>query len=135
MLSLLKLHLGSEARTETSAARRGLELAEALPLVDLALRPLRRLREVCGELSPSELSAFGLGPALVALGAAAASAGGIVVKAHELGQPRPDQQGLRGLRGMRERMELLGGMLIVESQRGEGSVVLARVPCAANAAA
>ena len=188
VLSLLKLHLGSAIRAETSAARRELELAEALPLVDLALR---RLREVCGELSPSELSEFGLGPALVALGAAAARAGGIVVKAHEHGQPRPldsrlalglfrvgqqavtnalrhsdaatvqlalhwaadavelsvaddgagfdmqaelrpDQQGLRG---MRERMELLGGMLVVESQRGEGSVVLARVPCAAQVAA
>ncbi len=185
VLSLLKLHLGSAARPDTSAARLELELGEALPLVDLALR---RLREVCGELWPSELSAFGLGPALAALCTAAARAGGIVVQAHEQGEPRtldsrlalglfrvgqqavtnalrhsgaatvqlalnwsaeavdlsvaddgagfdpqaersPDQQGLRG---MRERMELLGGTLVIESQLGEGSVVRARVPCAAQ---
>ena len=188
VLSLLKLHLGSAARPDTPAARRELELAEALPLVDVALR---RLREVCGELWPSELSAFGLGPALVAMCAAAARAGGIVVEAQEQGQPRtldsrlalglfrvgqqavtnalrhsgaatvqlalhwvagavdlsvtddgagfdpqaerrPDQQGLRG---MRERMELLGGTLEITSELGEGSVVRARVPCAAQASA
>ncbi len=185
VLSLLKLHLGSAAHPATLAARRELELNEALPLVDLALR---RLREVCGELSPSELSAFGLGPALVTLCAAAARAGGIVVEMTAEGEPcqldprlalglfrvgqqavtnalrhsgaatvqlalnwhasavdlsvtddgagfdpqaerRPDQQGLRG---MRERMELLGGTLTVESHFGEGSVVRARLPCAAT---
>lgn len=185
VLSLLKLHLGSAARPDTPAARRELELGEALPLVDLALR---RLREVCGELWPSELSAFGLGPALAALCAAAARAGGIVVEADEQGEPRPldarlalglfrvGQQAVtnalrhsgaatvqltlhwadeavdlsvaddgagfdpqaacspsqQGLRGMRERMELLDGTLDIESQRGEGSVVRARVPCAAQ---
>ena len=41
----------------------------------------------------------------------------------------PSQQGLRG---MRERMELLDGTLVIESHRGEGSVVRARVPCAAQ---
>jgi two-component system sensor histidine kinase UhpB len=185
VLSLLKLHLGSAAHPDTPAARRALELSEAVPLVDLALR---RLREVCGELWPSELSAFGLGPALVALCSAAARAGGIVVQAQEHGEPRPldarlalglfrvgqqavtnalrhsgaatvqlalhwsaqavdlsvaddgagfnpqaerrpDQQGLRS---MRERMELLGGTLLIESQLGEGTVVRARVPATAQ---
>lgn len=181
VLSLLKLHLGSAAHPDTPPARRDLEMGEALPLVDLALR---RLREVCGELWPSELSAFGLGPALEALCAAAARAGGIVVDMTQHGEPfqldsrlalglfrvgqqavtnalrhsgaatvqlalnwsaeavelsvaddgagfdtlaarRPDQQGLRG---MRERMELLGGTLAIESNLGEGSVVRASVP-------
>jgi two-component system sensor histidine kinase UhpB len=188
VLSLLKLHLGSAARPDTPAARRELELAEALPLVDLALR---RLREVCGELWPSELSAFGLGPALAALCDAAARAGGISVEFQQQGEPRPldaslelglfrvgqqavtnalrhsgaatvqlalnwseaavdigvtddgagfDPQSERrpdqqGLRGMRERMELLGGTLFIESQYGEGSVVRARVPCTAQESA
>jgi two-component system sensor histidine kinase UhpB len=181
VLSLLKLHLGSATHPDTPAARRELELSEALPLVDLALR---RLREVCGELWPSELSAFGLGPALEALCAAAARAGGIVVEMKAAGEPwpldaplalglfrvgqqavtnalrhsgaatidvvlrwtptalelrviddgvgfdplggrRPDQQGLRG---MRERMELLNGSLSVESRLGEGSEVRACIP-------
>ena len=185
VLSLLKLHLGTAAHPDTPAERRALELSEALPLVDLALR---RLREVCGELWPSELGSFGLGPALAALCTAAARAGGIVVEMNEHGAPwqlearlalglfrvgqqavtnalrhsgaatvqlalhwtdgavhlsvtddgagfdpqaerHASQQGLRGLRGMRERMELLGGSLVIESQRGEGSVVRARVPC------
>jgi two-component system sensor histidine kinase DegS len=46
-----------------------------------------------------------------------------------LGRRRPDQQGLRG---MRERMELLGGTLSIESRLGEGSGVLARIPLAAE---
>lgn len=180
VLSLLKLHLDSAAQPDAPAARRSLELSEALPLVDLALR---RLREVCRELSPSELSAFGLGPALAALCAAAARAGGIVVEMNEEGETKPldarltlglfrvgqqsvtnalrhsgaatvrlalrwsadavdlsvaddgvgfDPRGSRrpdqqGLRGMQERMELLGGTLVIESQLGEGSVVRARV--------
>jgi signal transduction histidine kinase len=183
VLSLLKLHLGSATHPNTPAARRELELSEALPLVDLALQ---RLREVCGELWPSELSAFGLGPALAALCDSAARAGAIVVEMTEEGEPsrlesrlalglfrvgqqavtnalrhsgaatvqlalhwsaaavdlivvddgagfdlraerRPDQQGLRGLR---ERMELLGGTLSIESHLGEGSIVRASVPCA-----
>jgi signal transduction histidine kinase len=36
---------------------------------------------------------------------------------------------------MRERMELLGGTLAIESQLGEGSVVRARIPCAATESA
>jgi signal transduction histidine kinase len=33
---------------------------------------------------------------------------------------------------MRERMELLGGTLVIESRLGEGSVVRAHMPCAAQ---
>jgi two-component system, NarL family, sensor kinase len=181
VLSLLKLHLGSAARAERGSERQSLEVMEALPLVDLAIN---RLREVCSDLRPSELSDFGLGPALAALCAAAARAGGIQVTMQEggvaraldstleLGLFRVAQQSLtnalrhagaahvgiellwleggvelrvaddgagfddggplqphqHGLRGMRERMDLLGGSLSVESRLGVGTTVCARIP-------
>ena len=186
VLSLLKLHLGSAARADMPSARRALEVEEALPLVDLALR---RLREVCNDLAPSELADFGLGPALASLCSAAARASGLAVPASVEGAPRAldmalqlglfrvaqqaltnalhhagadcVQVGLRwlaetlvlevsdngcgfdlraprpptqqGLRGMRERMELLGGVLQVESRPGQGAVVRATVPAAPQA--
>ena len=181
VLSLLKLHLGSAARADMPATRRGLEIAEALPLVDLALS---RLREVCNDLLPSELSDFGLLPALESLCNAAGRASGLVVQATETGDSRALQQQLQlglfrvaqqaltnalrhasadqvqmqlcwepgavaltisddgdgfdpladrqprqqGLRGMRERMELLGGTLRVDSSPGHGTSVCAHVP-------
>ncbi len=181
VLSLLKLHLGSAVRPGLSPARRELEVEEALPLVDLALI---RLREVCNDLLPSELTDFGLFPALTSLCSAAARASGLHVQASEAGSPqaiepaeqlglfRVAQQALtnalrhaaagavqvslhwqarevsltvsddglgfdpqaprasqqQGLRGMRERMELLGGTLAVESSLGYGATVCARLP-------
>lgn len=180
VLSLLKMHLATAVRPETNDHRRALELAEALPLVDVALG---RLREVCGELRPSELSDFGLGAALVSLAGAASRASGVAVSFEETGDPadlgtglelglfrvaqqaltnalrhsgapavwialhwragavelsvrdngvgfdptatrRPNQQGLQG---MRERMELLGGLLRVDASFGVGSTVCAMV--------
>ncbi len=181
VLSLLKLHLGSAANRELPVARRELEVDEALPLVDLALS---RLREVCNDLRPTELSDFGLGAALASLCAAATRASGITVSITEEGEPRtlggPLQVGLfrvsqqaltnalkhagaetvrmdlqwradavvlcvtdegigfdvaarrlptqQGLRGMRERVELLGGELAVLSAPGSGTRVQASVP-------
>lgn len=181
VLSLLKLHLGSAARAELGSERQSLEIMEALPLVDLALN---RLREVCSDLRPSELSDFGLGPALAALCAAAARASSIPVTMQQAGEPRSldavlelglfrvaqqaltnalrhagaahvaielrwlegrvelhvaddgagfDADGLlhphqHGLRGMRERMDLLGGTLAVESRVGMGTTVCACIP-------
>jgi signal transduction histidine kinase len=181
VLSLLKLHLGSAARAECGSERQSLEIMEALPLVDLALN---RLREVISDLRPSELSDFGLGPALASLCAAAARAGGIDVTMQEDGVPRaldstlelglfrvaqqsltnalrhagaahvtmdlrwlenhvelrvaddgagfdgagPPQAHQHGLRGMRERMDLLGGSLSVESRVGVGTTVCAFIP-------
>ena len=85
VLSLLKLHLGSAAHPDATPERRALELQEALPLVDMALA---RLRELCTDLRPSELSDFGLGPALSALCATAARASGINAAFTEAGAPR-----------------------------------------------
>ncbi|MDP3224486.1 MAG: response regulator, partial [Rubrivivax sp.] len=180
VLSLLKLHLGSAARIDMPIARRQLEIDEALPLVDVALS---RLREVCNELLPSELSDFGLFPALTSLCSAAARASGMTVSASEAGSPqaiepalqlglfRVAQQALtnalrhagagavqvdlqwqagevsltvsdngigfnpqaprapkqQGLRGMCERMELLGGALTGESGVGCGATICARL--------
>lgn len=180
VLSLLKLHLGSAARSDMPLARRELEIDEALPLVDLALI---RLREVCNDLLPSELTDFGLFPALTSLSSAAGRASGLAVQASETGSPqaiepalqlglfRVAQQALtnalrhagadtvrvglqwqagevaltvsdngvgfdpqtprapkqQGLRGMRERMELLGGALLIESSAGCGATVCARL--------
>jgi len=42
-------------------------------------------------------------------------------------QPRENGQGL-GLLGMRERLSLLGGTCTVESQPGQGTRVLIRLP-------
>ena len=184
VLSLLKLHLNSAARSDAAPQRRELELAEAMPLVDLALQ---RLREVCNDLLPSELADFGLLPALQSLCGAARQASGLTVRADSTGTSRPLQQALQlalfrvaqqaltnalrhaaaqvievtlawqpdrvslivcddgagfdpqaapapkqqGLRGMRERMELLGGTLQIESNPGSGSVVRASLPTAA----
>ena len=181
VLSLLKLHLASAARADLTPARRRTELAEALPLMDLALA---RLREVCSDLGPSELADFGLGSAIATLCGAAARASGVVVSASEVGAVRPlaapvqvglfrvaqqavtnalrhahadsvqvrlhwlidaveltvedDGMGFdvdaprapshQGLRSMRERMELLGGTLRVESRPGQGTTVWAREP-------
>ncbi len=178
VLSLLKLHLGSAARRDIPIALRELEINEALPLIDLALS---RLREVCNELRPTELSDFGLGSALNTLCKAAARASGMRVLAEEVGEAQPldpalqlglfriGQQALtnalcharaqavtvtlrwdegrveievaddgdgfdpglvrsplqHGLRGMRERMELLGGTFTVDSSPGAGTRVQA----------
>lgn len=180
VLSLLKLHLGSAARADLPLERRTLEIDEALPLVDQALS---RLREVCNDLLPSELSDFGLFLALASLCSAAQRASGLSVQASESGSPQTieptlqlglfrvaqaaltnalrhagadtvlvtlqwlagevaltvsdngvgfEPQALRapkqqGLRGMRERMELLGGTLAVESSAGCGTTVCARL--------
>jgi two-component system, NarL family, sensor histidine kinase UhpB len=185
VLSLLKLHLGSAANRELSVARRQLEVDEALPLVDLALN---RLREVCNDLRPTELSDFGLGVALASLCAAAARASGIDVSIAEEGAPRTldgslqvglfrvAQQALtnalrhagaetvrmvlnwrddavalcvsddgsgfdlaqprlptqQGLRGMRERIELLDGELEIASTPGSGTRIVARIPVLGN---
>jgi signal transduction histidine kinase len=75
----------SATRPQHSGRRRKLELDEALPLIDLGLQ---RLREVCGELRPSELTDFGLAEALSSLGAAATRASGIPVSATETGASR-----------------------------------------------
>ncbi len=188
VLSLLKLHLGSAARADLPPARRTLEIDEALPLVDLALR---RLREVCSDLAPSELADFGLAPALASLCSAATRASGLAVQSRVDGTPRPLASALQlglfrvaqaaltnalrhagaaavqlslqwqddalvlqvsddgcgfdlqaakapsqqGLRGMRERMELLGGNLQVEALPGQGTRVRASVPVPAAAGA
>lgn len=185
VLALLKLHLSAAAQPDLPSARRALEIDQALPLVDMALG---RLREVCGDLWPSELRDFGLGPALAGVCRAAARAGGIAVTCNETGQPRAlasssllglfrvGQQALtnalrhagaasvrleldwqdaavtltvsddgrgfdasapclpsqHGLRGMRERMELLGGRLCIDSRPGHGSSVQARLPARAG---
>lgn len=76
VLGLLKLHLSAAARRDLPSARRDLEIDQALPLVDMALG---RLREVCGDLWPSELRDFGLGPELAGVCRAAARASGIAV--------------------------------------------------------
>jgi signal transduction histidine kinase len=187
VLSLLKMHLATAVRLGTHEQRRTLELGEALPLVDVALS---RLREVCGELRPSELSDFGLGAALVTLANAASRASGVTVSFKEHGDPidlgtgmelglfrvaqqaltnalrhsgaptvwitlhwraagvevsvrdnnvgfdpeamrRPNQQGLHG---MRERMELLGGLLRVDASRGVGTSVSALAPASTELA-
>lgn len=86
VLSLLKLHLMSAAGAAHNGQRRRLELDEALPLVDLALQ---RLREMCGELRPSELTDFGLVSALQSLGAAASRASGVPIEVVEIGVVRP----------------------------------------------
>ncbi len=185
VLSLLKLHLGTAARSDMPDGRRQLELNEALPLVDIALS---RLREVCGDLRPSELSDFGLVPALRSMCAAASRASGVDASlahdvADEPGLSRLDpglqtalfriaQQALtnalrhaqasvvqlslshhrttvelqvsdngrgfnpeqtlspsqQGLRGMRERMELLGGKFDLQSSGDLGTTVRASVP-------
>ena len=187
VLSLLKLHLGTAARSDMPEGRRQLELNEALPLVDIALS---RLREVCGDLRPSELSDFGLVPALRSMCAAASRASGVdATLAHdnadepELSRLDPGlqtalfrvaQQALtnalrhaqasvvqvslshhrttvelqvsdngggfnpeqifapsqQGLRGMRERMELLGGTFHLHSSLALGTTVRATVPAA-----
>ncbi len=41
------------------------------------------------------------------------------------------QRGRLGLLGMRERVDMLGGKLTIESRRGKGTTVFAEVPCAA----
>lgn len=181
VLSLLKLHLGTAARPDSSPERRAAEIDAALPLVDMTLS---RLREVCGDLWPSELRDFGLGPALAGVCSAAARAGGITVSFDEAGPPRtlssssllglfrvgqqavtnalrhadaatvqlqlcwsetavalqvcddgigfdvhaPGLPSQHGLRGMRERMELLGGSFHVESRPGLGTTARAQVP-------
>ncbi len=84
VLSLLKMHLMSAVRPANSPSRRRIELLEALPLVELALK---RLREMCGELRPSVLTDFGLSAALVSLSAAATRASGVRVSAAEEGTP------------------------------------------------
>lgn len=183
VLSLLKMHLSTAARRELPPRRRDMEIDQALPLVDLALG---RLREVCGDLWPSELSDFGLGPALAGVCEAAARAGNIEATATQIGQPQPlaaskllglfrvGQQAVtntlshasasklslelrwtatdavllvsddgagfdvsaarsaqqQGLRGMYERMELLGGCVDVVSRAGRGTAVCASVPTA-----
>ena len=185
VLSLLKLHLGSAARADLPLKRRTLEIDEAMPLVDQALR---RLREVCNDLLPSELSDFGLFPALASLCGAAARASGLAVQASESGSPRAIEPALQlglfrvaqaaltnalrhaeadtvlvslqwqagdvaltvgdngvgfdaqaprapkqqGLSGMRERMELLGGALVIESSAGCGTTVCARLAVGAS---
>ena len=165
--------------------RRQLELDEALPLVDLALS---RLREVCGAMRPSELSDFGLVPALRSMCAAAARASGVdAALSHELADEalfaqldpalqtalfrvaqqaltnalrhaqasvvrlvlshqggtvelrvtdnccgfnpdQPLQPSQQGLRGMRERMELLGGRFELSSLPEHGTTIRASVP-------
>ena len=185
VLSLLKLHLGSAARSDMPESRRQLELDEALPLVDIALS---RLREVCGAMRPSELSDFGLVPALRSMCAAAARASGVdAALSHELADEalfaqldsalqtalfRVAQQALtnalrhaqasviridlshqggtielrvtdngcgfnpdqtlqpsqQGLRGMRERMELLGGKFELNALPDQGTTIRASVP-------
>lgn len=92
VLSLLKLHLGSAANRELPPARRELEVDEALPLVDLALV---RLREVCNDLRPTELSDFGLAAALTSLCSAASRASGISVSNSEEGTPRTLASGIQ----------------------------------------
>jgi two-component system, NarL family, sensor histidine kinase UhpB len=180
LLSLVKLHLGSAARTDLPLQRRALEIEEALPLVDQALI---QLRDVCNDLLPSELSDFGLFPALASLCSAAGRASGLAVQASESGSPRAIEPALQlglfrvaqaaltnalrhaaadvvqislewqpgdlalkiidngvgfdlqvprapmqqGLRGMRERMELLGGALTVDTSAGCGTTVCARL--------
>lgn len=181
VLSLLKLHLGAAARRDLPSARRKIEIDQALPLVDMALS---RLREVCGDLWPSELRDFGLGPALASVCSAAARASGMAVSCNETGRAHPlaassllglfrvGQQAVtnalrhssaaavqleldwqdntvsltitddgtgfdtaaaclptqHGLRGMRERIELLGGTLRIDSRPGHGTVVQASLP-------
>ena len=181
ILSLLKLHLASAANRGLSVARRSLECEEALPLVD---RALTGLREVCNRLHPTELSDFGLGPALASLCAAAARASGIAVSVAEEGEPRVSESGLQvglfrvaqqaltnalrhagaqtvsielrwlahavelsisddgvgfdtsapplptqqGLRGMRDRIELLRGDFSITAALGSGTRITARVP-------
>ena len=181
VLSLLKLHLGSAANRDLPAARRELEVDEAIPLMD---RALNSLREVCNELRPTELSDFGLGAALATLCAAASRASGLAVSVSEQGELRTldgsvqiglfrvAQQALtnalrharaetvrvdlrwladavelsisddgagfdpcmarlpahQGLRGMHERIELLGGDFEVLSTPGNGTRVLVRIP-------
>jgi two-component system sensor histidine kinase UhpB len=185
VLSLLKLHLGTATRTDMPEVRRQLELDEALPLVDIALS---RLREVCGAMRPSELSDFGLVPALRSMCAAAARASGVdAALSHELADEalfaqldpalqtalfrvaqqaltnalrhaqasvvrlvlshqggtvelrvtdngcgfnpdQPLQPSQQGLRGMRERMELLGGRFELSSLPEHGTTIRASVP-------
>ena len=185
VLSLLKLHLGSAARSDSPPGRRQLELDEALPLVDIALS---RLREVCGDMRPSELSDFGLVPALRSMCAAASRASGVnatlihdariepelseldpalqtalfrvaqqaltnalrhaqasvvqvelshgagmvVLQVNDNGCGFDPEQSLppsqQGLRGMRERMELLGGKFDLQSAADMGTTVRASVP-------
>jgi two-component system sensor histidine kinase UhpB len=185
VLSLLKLHLGTATRTDMPEGRRQLELDEALPLVDIALS---RLREVCGAMRPSELSDFGLVPALRSMCAAAARASGVdAALSHELADEalfaeldsalqtalfrvaqqaltnalrhaqasvvrldlshqggtvelrvtdngcgfnpdQPLQPSQQGLRGMRERMELLGGRFELSSSPDIGTTIRASVP-------
>jgi signal transduction histidine kinase len=52
---------------------------------------------------------------------------GIGFDPEEMRQPRESGQGL-GLLGMRERLSLVGGACTIESQRGQGTRILVRVP-------
>jgi two-component system, NarL family, sensor histidine kinase UhpB len=85
-LSLLKLQLGAAARPGTPAERQAAALHDALGLVD---RALLRLREVCGELQPSELVDFGLLPALRAMADRAGQAAQVPVRVSEEGARQP----------------------------------------------
>jgi len=58
---------------------------------------------------------------------------GIGFKVEEMGQPRESGQGL-GLLGMQERVALVGGTCTVESQPGQGTRVLVRLPLGRTAA-
>jgi PAS domain S-box-containing protein len=55
--------------------------------------------------------------------------GNAVVEVADDGVGGADLRGGSGLRGLRDRVEALGGTLTVESREGEGTTLVARLPC------
>jgi signal transduction histidine kinase len=52
-----------------------------------------------------------------------------VVEVADDGVGGADLRGGSGLRGLRDRVEALGGTLTVESREGAGTTLVARLPC------
>jgi signal transduction histidine kinase len=55
--------------------------------------------------------------------------GGVAIEIADNGVGGADPAGGSGLRGLRDRVEALAGMLVVTSPVGEGTVVTADLPC------
>ena len=55
--------------------------------------------------------------------------GSAVVEVSDDGVGGADLRGGSGLRGLRDRVEALGGTLEVDSREGAGTTLIARLPC------
>jgi signal transduction histidine kinase len=59
---------------------------------------------------------------------------GVAIEIADDGVGGADPAGGSGLRGLADRVEALGGLLLVTSPRGAGTVVTAELPCEAATA-